>query len=67
MAADADRCQPVGVRLLRISEVAAALGVHKETVLRWIRRSQIPYVRINSRTYRIRSDDIERIIASQKR
>lgn len=42
-----------------------ALGVHPETIRRWIRRGWIPVVKVNSRTLRLRQDDLEKLIASK--
>ena len=43
--------------LLRPDEVAALLGVGRDTVRRWIRQRQLPAIRFGGR-YRVRTSDL---------
>lgn len=45
--------------LLTCKEVAQKYKVTEETVWRWIRTQKLPAVKIGSRNYRIRREDLE--------
>lgn len=45
-------------KFLTTEEIAAELGVHIETVRRWIRRGDLPVTRL-LKFYRIRREDYE--------
>ena len=47
-------------RLLTVREVADLVGVSSETVLRWIRRGELPAIRLPGGAIRIREDELER-------
>jgi excisionase family DNA binding protein len=55
----------VPVRLLTVREVADRLIVHPETVLRWVRRGEIPAVRLPGGAIRIREDELEAWLAAR--
>ncbi len=46
-------------RLLTAREVAELLGVCAETVLRWVRRSELPVIRLPGGAIRFRWSEIE--------
>lgn len=48
-------------RLLTYAEVSAMLGVKVNTLYTWVRRNQIPVVRVGPRTVRFRLSDIRAI------
>jgi excisionase family DNA binding protein len=48
----------VNVTLLTARDVAEQLGVSAETVLRWSRRGELPYVRLPGGAIRFRDDQI---------
>jgi excisionase family DNA binding protein len=45
-------------KLLTVKEVAKYLNVDNETILRWIRRKELPAIRIGSRSWRIKEQDL---------
>ena len=53
-------------RLLTAREVAAALGVSTETVLRWARRGDLPGFRLPSGQLRFRLEAIESWLADRQ-
>lgn len=44
--------------LLTTKEVAAALGVSRMTVMRWIRAGVLPSVKLGHRTVRVHRDEV---------
>lgn len=50
------------MKLLSPGEVAVRLGVHPETVRRWIRSGKVPAIKATARTIRVRSDVIEELL-----
>ena len=46
--------------LLTAREVAERLGVSPETVLRWIRRGELPAIKLPGGAVRVREDELER-------
>ena len=46
-------------RLLTAREIAQRLGVSAETVLRWARRGEVPFIRLPGGAIRFREDEIE--------
>lgn len=50
------------MRLLRVEEAAALLGLKPSTIRKMIWRREIPVVRPTKRAVRIRSEDVEAII-----
>jgi excisionase family DNA binding protein len=48
--------------LLTANEVAEFLRVHPATVTRWIRLGQIKAIRLPAGTYRIRREEVERLL-----
>jgi excisionase family DNA binding protein len=52
-------------RLLTARTVAGLLDVSTETVLRWVRRSELPAVRLPGGPVRFREDEIEAWLASR--
>ena len=53
--------------LLTPKEVAELLRVHPATVTRWIRLGQIRAVRLPAGTYRIPSEEVERLLREARR
>jgi excisionase family DNA binding protein len=51
-------------RPLSPADVAAELGVSKDTVLRWIRDGKLPAARLGYRTLRIRRQDLDAFLRS---
>lgn len=45
-------------KLFTCKEVAQRYGVSIETVWRWIRTKKLPSVKVGTRNYRVRSDDL---------
>ena len=45
--------------LLTVTQVATKMGVHRRTVLNWMKSGKLPYTRIGT-TYRVDPDDIDR-------
>lgn len=54
--------QPRREGLLDTEEVARILGVHVQTVRRYIRSKQLPAIRLAPRLYKIRQHDLERFL-----
>ena len=46
---------------LKCKEVAALLGVHQNTVMKWIRSGKLPAQRFGEKLWRIRREDIEKM------
>ncbi len=57
--------QAVTGRLLTAREVAVALGVSTETVLRWTRRGDLPAFRLPGGAIRFRDGDLDEWLASR--
>lgn len=53
-------------KLLSTREAADILGVHVQTVRQYIRRGELPAVKISPRLYKIRPEDLERFIEDKK-
>ncbi len=51
--------------LLDTEEVARILGVHVQTVRRYIRAKQLPAIRLTPRLYKIRALDLEHFLNSR--
>ena len=51
--------------LLTTREVAELLGVSSESVLRWVRRGDLPAIRLPGGAIRFRPDDIEAWLADR--
>jgi len=49
----------VSVSLLTARQVADLLGMSSETVLRWVRRGEMPATRLPGGVIRFRQDDLE--------
>jgi excisionase family DNA binding protein len=65
---DARPGKEVGVShraLLTARDVAEQLGVHTETVLRWVRRGMLPGFRLPGGALRFRENDLERWFAER--
>ena len=52
--------------LLDTQEVARILGVHVQTVRRYIRSKQLPAIRLTPRLYKIRRGDLERFLSTRQ-
>ena len=52
--------------LLDTQEVARILGVHVQTVRRYIRSKQLPAIRLTPRLYKIRQRDLERFLLTRQ-
>lgn len=52
--------------LLDTQEVARILGVHVQTVRRYIRSKQLPAIRLTPRLYKIRQNDLERFLSTRQ-
>lgn len=50
------------MKLLSPRQVADALGVHPETVRRWIRSGKVPAIKATARTIRVRSEVLESLM-----
>lgn len=51
-------------RLLTVTDIASELGVHVETVRRWIRSGELPALRFARKTgYRVRERDLQTFLA----
>jgi excisionase family DNA binding protein len=55
----------VSERLLTTREVGGRLGVSTETVLRWVRRGELPAFRLPSGALRFREADLEAWLAAR--
>ena len=53
-------------KLLSTQEAADILGVHVQTVRQYIKRGELPAVKISPRLYKIRPEDLERFIEEKK-
>jgi excisionase family DNA binding protein len=52
------------IRLLTLAEVAATFRCDPETVRRWVKSRKLPAVSTPGGGYRVRSDDIEKILGA---
>ncbi len=53
-------------RWIDVQEVVRRLGVHEQTVRRWIKRGELPAIMFGRRSgYRIRERDLDAFIAAQ--
>lgn len=52
--------------LLDTREVARILGVHVQTVRRYIRSKQLPAIRLAPRLYKVRQVDLERFLNARR-
>lgn len=52
--------------LLATEEVARILGVHVQTVRRYIRSQQLPAIRLTPRLYKVRAQDLERFLLARQ-
>lgn len=52
--------------LLNTQEVARILGVHVQTVRRYIRSKQLPAIKLTPRLYKIRQRDLERFLSARQ-
>lgn len=50
--------------ILKVSGVAAYTGVHANTVWSWIKRGELPSIRLGSRIVRVRKSDLDAFIES---
>ena len=55
------------MKLLRVSEFAEIIGVHKITVQRWLSKDLIPFVRLPSGERRISSEVVDDLLRSSRR
>jgi excisionase family DNA binding protein len=55
-----------GKGLLDTSEVARILGVHVQTVRRYIRSQKLPAIRLTPRLYKVRQGDLERFLLARQ-
>jgi excisionase family DNA binding protein len=51
-------------RILKPIEVADILGVEVGTVWSWCRSGKLPHIRLSQRAFRIRSQDLQKFLAS---
>lgn len=51
--------------LLDTREVASILGVHVQTVRRYIRAQELPAIRLTARLYKVRPQDLQRFLQSR--
>lgn len=58
--------QPRRDGLLDTQEVARILGVHVQTVRRYIRAKQLPAIRLTPRLYKVRQGDLERFLLARE-
>ena len=58
--------QPRREGLLDTEEVARILGVHVQTVRRYIRLQQLPAIRLTPRLYKVRQRDLERFLNERR-
>jgi len=54
-----DRSEATVVQLMKVREVAQALGVHENTIRRWEERGLLRAVRLPSGVRRFRPEDVE--------
>lgn len=52
--------------LLDTQDVARILGVHVQTVRRYIRSKQLPAIRLTPRLYKVRQGDLERFLLTRQ-
>lgn len=52
--------------LLDTREVARILGVHVQTVRRYIRSQELPAIRLTPRLYKVRQGDLERFLLARQ-
>ena len=52
--------------LLTTEQVAKRLGVNKDTVWRWMRAGQLPYVQVSRKYHRIDEADLDAFLESKK-
>lgn len=52
--------------LLDTEEVARILGVHVQTVRRYIRLQELPAIRLTPRLYKIRQGDLDRFLEARR-
>ncbi len=52
--------------LLDTEEVARILGVHVQTVRRYIRSKQLPAIRLTPRLYKVRQVDLDRFLNARR-
>lgn len=52
--------------LLDTQDVAQILGVHVQTVRRYIRDKRLPAIRITPRLYKVRQRDLERFLRENR-
>lgn len=52
--------------LLTTTQAAEMLGVSRDTVARWIRLGQLPAVRLPSGQYRVKREDVERVLSDSQ-
>jgi excisionase family DNA binding protein len=55
-----------GDPLLKPNIVARRLGVHTETIYRWMRRGFLPFVALGPRRKFVRESEVARILAQRK-
>lgn len=53
-------------QLISTTEAAEHLGVHINTIRRWIKDGDLPAVRLNRRRYRIRVSDLNAMLKGQE-
>ena len=56
----------VGTRLLTTRQVAKQLSVTPRTVALWLREGELPGIKINGYTWRVRESDLEEFIESRR-
>ena len=52
--------------LLTTAQVAARFNVDRHTVTRWIRLGQLPAVKTPGGTYRVRRQDVEKLLRREE-
>ena len=50
------------MKLLTTQDIARGIGVHPETVRRWIRQRKLPALYASQRTVRVRADVVEEFL-----